>query len=149
MLSVQQTAVIEAPLELVMQTLNQVETIPNWATVKGVIDNVQGQGLGMSYQWHYEVQGVTFKGRSEVVELSHDTLITKTTGDVDSLWTITLTAISEKSTALQVVVEYNPPNKFVEVLVDQISEQYATPEVAGENLQRFKQYVEAKVGQAA
>ncbi len=147
MVSIQQTAVIEAPMAAVMQALNRVETIPEWATVKGVVNNVQGSGVGMNYTWHYTVQGVSFNGRSEVIERSEDTLITKTTGDVDSLWTITLTPISEKTTALQVVVEYNPPNKFVEILADRIIEQYATPEVAAKNLTNFKQYIEAKVKQ--
>ena len=144
MISVEQTGVIEAPMNVVMQSLNDVKNIPAWATVKGVIDNVQGSGSGMTYEWHYAVQGVKFNGRSEVLENSDDTLITKTTGDIESLWTITLTAISEKTTALQVVVEYNPPNKFVEILADKIIQQYATPEVARDNLDNFKKYVESK-----
>jgi len=144
MITVEQTCVIEAPVEAVMQALNDVENIPKWATVKGVIDNVQGSGPGMSYEWHYSVQGVNFNGRSEVLENSSDTLITKTTGDAESLWTFTLTALNAKTTALQVVVEYYPPNKFVEVLADKIIEQYATPEVARSNLDNFKKYVEAK-----
>ncbi len=144
MISVEQSGVIEAPMNVVMQSLNDVKNIPVWATVKGVIDNVQGSGSDMTYEWHYSVQGVKFNGRSEVLENSNDTLITKTTGDIESLWTITLTAISEKTTALQVVVEYNPPNKFVEVLADKIIQQYATPEVARDNLDNFKKYIEAK-----
>jgi len=144
MITVEQTCVIEAPVEAVMQALNDVEDIPKWATVKGVIDNVQGSGPGMTYDWHYSVQGVNFNGRSEVLENSSDTLITKTTGDAESLWTFTLTALNAKTTALHVVVEYYPPNKFVEVLADKIIEQYATPEVAHSNLDNFKKYVEAK-----
>jgi uncharacterized membrane protein len=145
MLTVEQTAVIDAPMSLVMQVLNDIEHIPNWATVKGVIDNVHGSGVGMTYNWHYSVQGLHFDGRSEVLEQGEDILITKTTGDVNSLWTITLTAIAPKNTALNVVVEIDPPNKFVEVLADQIIQQYATPQVARENLMRFKQAVEQKV----
>lgn len=144
MVTVEQTGVIEAPLDAVMQALNDVKNIPAWATVKGVIDNVQGSGVGMTYEWHYSVQGVKFNGRSEVMECTDNTLITKTTGDAESLWTFTLTALSEKTTALHVVVEYYPPNKFVEVLADKIIEQYATPEVARDNLNNFKKYVEAK-----
>ena len=145
MISVEQTSMIEAPLEVVMRALNDVENIPTWATIKGVIDNVQGKGVGMTYAWHYSVQGIKFKGQSEVIEYSENTLITKTTGDAESLWTFTLTALSQRTTALQVVVEYYPPNKFVEVLTDKIIEQYATPEVASANLNAFKHYVEAMV----
>lgn len=144
MISVEQTCVIEAPMDVVMQTLNNVEEIPAWATVKGVIDNVQGSGVGMTYKWHYSVQGVKFSGQSKVIECTENTLITKTTGDAESLWTFTLTTLSEKTTALHVVVEYYPPNKFVEVLADKIIEQYATPEVASNNLNNFKKFVEAR-----
>jgi uncharacterized membrane protein len=144
MLSVEQTGVIEAPMAKVMQTLNDVERIPIWATVKGVIDNVRGSGQGMTYEWHYSVQGIKFNGQSEVIECSDDTLITKTTGDIASLWTFSLTALNENTTALHVVVEYYPPNKFVEILADKIVQQYATPEVAQDNLNSFKQYVESK-----
>jgi uncharacterized membrane protein len=144
MISVEQTGVIEAPMDIVMQALNDVENIPSWATVRGVIDNVQGRGVGMTYQWHYSVQGIKFNGQSEVIECTENTLITKTTGDAESLWTFTLTALSEKTTALHVVVEYHPPNKYVEVLADKIIEQYASPGVARNNLDNFKAYVEAK-----
>jgi hypothetical protein len=132
-------------MAVVMQALNDVESFPTWTTVKGIIDNVQGSGRGMTYEWHYSVEGLNFNGKSEVIEQAEDTLITKTTGDVDSLWTITLTAIGQKNTAIRAVVEYNPPNKFVEVLADQVIQRYATPEVARENLERFKHAVEEQV----
>ena len=47
MLVVEQTAVIEASMAVVMQALNDVENFPTWTTVKGVIDNVQGNGRGI------------------------------------------------------------------------------------------------------
>ena len=103
MLIVEQTAVIEASMAVVMQALNDVENFPTWTTVEGIIDNVQGSGRGMTYEWHYSVEGLNFNGKSEVIEQAEDTLITKTTGDVDSLWTITLTAIGQKNTAIRAV----------------------------------------------
>jgi uncharacterized membrane protein len=139
---VEQTAVIKAPLTLVMETLNQVETIPSWATVTGTISNVKGRGWGMTYEWQYTINGVNFKGKSRVVEQTEDTLITKTTGDVDSLWTITLTPAGRKSTAIRVVVEYTPPHSFVELLADILLQQFSDPEVARDNLTRFKAMVE-------
>jgi hypothetical protein len=41
-------------------------------------------------------------------------------------------------------VEYKLPSNFVEVLADEVIQQYATPEVARENLKRFKQTVEER-----
>lgn len=142
MLTVEQTTVIEAPMEMIMRALNDVESFPTWTTVEGKIDNVQGRNLGMTYEWHYTVEGLSFRGKSEVIEQTANTLITKTTGDVDSIWTITLTALGKRSTAMRVVVEYKLPSSFVEVLADEVIQQYATPEVARENLKRFKQIVE-------
>jgi uncharacterized membrane protein len=142
MLTVEQTTVIEASMEMVMRAMNDVEGFPGWATVKGKIDNVQGRGLGMTYEWYYTVEGLNFKGKSEVIEQTANTLITKTTGDIDSIWTITLTALGKRRTAVRVVVEYTLPGSFVEVLADEVIQRYATPEVARENLKRFKQVVE-------
>jgi uncharacterized membrane protein len=144
MLTVEQTTVIEAPMEMVMRALNDVKDIPTWATVEGKIDNVQGRGLGMTYEWHYTVEGLNFKGKSEVIEQTANALITKTTGDVDSIWTITLTALGKRSTAVRVVVEYELPGSFVEILADEVIQQYATPEAARENLKRFKHIVEER-----
>ena len=145
MVVVEQATVLEAPVEAVIQALNEVESIPTWATVAGKVYNVQGRGLGMTFEWHYSVEGVDFRGKTEVVEQTTTTLISRTTGDVDSIWTVTLRPISQRSTAMQVVVEYNPRNRFVEVLADQIIQRYTTPEVAAENLRRFKEMVEARV----
>lgn len=144
MLIVEQTAVIEAPMEIVMQALNDVERIPSWATVSGTIENVQGSGLGMSYDWCYTVEGLDFKGKSKVIEQTADTLITKTTGDIASIWTITLSRAGKRSTVIRVVVEYTPPNTFVEVLADIAIQQYTSPEVARENMRRFKEMVEER-----
>jgi uncharacterized membrane protein len=139
---VEQTAIIKAPLALVMETLSRVETIPSWATVTGTISAIKGYGRGMSYEWQYTINGVNFRGQSRVMEQTEDTLITKTTGDVDSLWTITLTPAGKKSTAIRVVVEYTPPHTFVELLADILLQQFGDPEVAKENMKRFKAMVE-------
>ena len=145
---VEQTAIIKAPLALVMETLNDVESIPSWATVTGTISAVKGHGRGMTYEWQYTINGVNFRGQSRVIEQTEDTLITKTTGDVDSLWTISLTPAGKKSTAIRVVVEYTPPHTFVELLVDILLQQFGDPEVAKENMKRFKAMVEQRAAVA-
>lgn len=145
---VEQVTVIKAPMNIVMDALNDVEHIPNWATVKGTISNVQGRGSGMSYNWHYQFNQVSFSGQSQVLEQSQDTLVTKTTGDVDSLWTVSLSPAGTASTAVRVLVEYTPPNSFIELLADIVLEQFGNPQVARENLFRFKEMVETKARQA-
>jgi uncharacterized membrane protein len=139
---VEQAIVIKAPMAIVMEALNDVESIPTWTTVTGTITNVQGNGLGMTYDWHYTISNLNFGGKSEVIEQTENTLITKTIGDIDSIWTITLSAAGKKSTAMRVVVEYSPPNTFVEILTDIVLQQLSNPEVARENIMRFKEVVE-------
>ncbi|RMF04695.1 MAG: hypothetical protein D6768_02610 [Chloroflexi bacterium] len=141
---VEQAIVIKAPMARVMAALNAVENIPNWATVSGVIDHVQGRGAGMTYAWRYQFNNLNFEGRSEVLEQTADTLITRTTGDVDSLWTITLSPAGANRTAMRVNVEYTAPNTFMEILADIVLEQLGNPAVARENMQRFKEMVEAQ-----
>ena len=147
--TVEQSIVINAPAETVMIALNDVESIPEWATVTGTIDNVQGQGPGMTYEWHYSINKLSFGGQSEVLEQTETTLVTKTTGDIDSLWTIELTPISKSSTSMNVVVEYMPPNIFIDVLANMVLQQINDPAVARENAARFKASVEERVRTAA
>ena len=143
--TVEQSIVINAPAEIVMIALNDVESIPGWATVTGTIDNVQGQGPGMTYEWRYSINKLSFGGQSEVLEQTETVLVTKTTGDIDSLWTIELTPISKNSTSMNVVVEYMPPNIFMDVLANMVLQQINDPTVARENAARFKASVEERV----
>ncbi|MCI0526671.1 MAG: hypothetical protein L0Y56_04365 [Nitrospira sp.] len=144
MLIVEQAIIIKAPMVVVLEALNQVENIPTWATVTGTIDNIQGSSRGMTYEWHYTIGDFSFGGKSEVIEQTETTLITRTLGDVESLWTINLTSIGRKSTAMRVVVEYTPPNIFIEVLADMVLHQLNDPQVARENIVRFKEMVEKR-----
>ncbi|GAB4431685.1 MAG: hypothetical protein Kow0031_12840 [Anaerolineae bacterium] len=141
---VDQFIIIKASLHTVMATLNDVENFPGWATVSGTISNVQGSGLGMSYDWLYTFNKIEFKGHSVVLEQTDTTLITRTSGDVDSLWTVKLTPAGPGSTALQVTVEYTPPNSFIELLADIVLEQLNNPEIARQNLANFKAAAEAR-----
>lgn len=141
---VEQSIIIEAPMTIVMEALNDVASIPTWATVSGTIDNIQGNGPGMTYEWHYNINNLSFGGKSEVVEQTETILITKTTGDIDSIWTINLTSVGKKITVLRVIVEYSPPNIFIEILADIVLQQINDPEVAKENIIRFKEMVEER-----
>ena len=147
--TVEQSAIINAPLHVVMESLNDVESIPTWATVTGTISNVQGKGPGMTYQWQYSIDTFSFGGKSEVLEQTDTTLITKTNGDIESIWTINLTPINKDITAIRVVVEYMPPNIFLDVLADLVLEHLNSPAVATENMNRFKALVEARTKTAA
>lgn len=142
---VEQSILINAPVAIVMEALNEVESIPTWATVSGIIENLQGKGPGLTYEWHYSINNVRFNGQSEVLEQTDTRLITKTTGDVDSIWTINLSPAGKKSTVLSVVVEYSPPNIYIEILADIVLHQIQDPKVARENITRFKQMVEERI----
>ena len=144
---VEQTMIIEAPLETIMQVMLDVESIPAWATVEGVIYNVQGRGPDMSYDWKFKVDDMDFTGQATVIEQTPDTLITETTGDIASIWTITLSSSGRHNTLMRAVVEYTPPqNIFVEVLADLVIQRYANPEVARQNIEQFKNLVEERAG---
>ena len=111
---VEQAMIIEAPLETIMQVMLDVESIPTWATVEGIIYNVKGRGPGMSYDWEFKVDEMDFTGHATVIEQTPDTLITETTGDIASIWTITLSSSGRHNTLMRAVVEYIPPqNVFV------------------------------------
>jgi uncharacterized membrane protein len=139
---VEQTAIIEAPLAVVMEAVNDIEGIPGWATVKGTV--TKSLEAPESYNWRFEVGNLNFSGQLKVIEQSEQSLITKTSGDVNSIWTIEVTPISKNSTAIRVLVEYTLPNALIEPLVDLLVQQIASPQVATENMNRFKATVEAR-----
>lgn len=141
---VEQVSVVKAPMPIVMEALNDVASIPTWATVTGTINNIKGNGRGMTYDWRYTIDRLDFSGSSEVIEQTQETLITQTTGDIVSLWTITLTPTGKHSTAIHIVVEYTPPSRFLEPLADLVLQRLNDPEVAKENLTRFKIAVEER-----
>lgn len=143
MFVVEQTAIINAPLAITIEAVNDVESIPEWATVRGVIEDVQGDGIGMTYQWRFQWSRLTFKGQAEIVDQTETRLVTKTTGDISSLWTVIANPLGH-NTALRVVVEYSPPHVFIEPLADLVAQQLANPEIARQNIASFKEMVERR-----
>jgi uncharacterized membrane protein len=139
---VEQTAIIEAPLPAVMEAVNDIEGIPGWATVKGTVTKMSGSPD--SYDWRFEVGNLNFAGQLKVIEQTEHGLITKTTGDVNSIWTIEVTPLARNSNAIRVLVEYSLSNALVEPLVDLLVQQIASPQIATENMNRFKAAVEAR-----
>jgi uncharacterized membrane protein len=146
---IEQSAVINAPLTAVTAMMHDLESIPVWATVKGTLENRQGQGVGQTYDWQFAVDRFKFKGKIKVVEQTATSLITRTMGDVNSIWTITLTPISPGATAIRVVAEYSVAHALLEPLVDLVIQRLTTPEIARENMNRFKALVEQKAAVAA
>lgn len=144
---VEQFIVIKAPMPLVMKVLNDVAGFPKWASVEGSISNIQGQGVGMTYDWYYSIGDFSFRGKSKVLEQTDSMLITKTDGDINSLWTVKLNSVSSQCTALRVIVEYTPSTGFIEALADLVLQQLSDPEIAQENINRFKVAVESRVEQ--
>jgi uncharacterized membrane protein len=141
---IEQSTVIRAPLTLVMEVLGDVASIPSWATVEGAIDQIRGEGVGMTYRWRYTFNGLECKGHSQVIEQTERALITRTDGDINSLWTISLTPLGMERTAIQVVVEYVSPKMFIELLADLVMQQLSDSGLATENMERFKQRVEVR-----
>lgn len=140
MQAVEQATIIEAPFAAVMKAVNNIEGIPEWATVQGTV--IKRPELPDSYEWHFKVGNLSFEGELKVVEQTENSLLTRTTGDVDSIWTINVTAVGKRSTAIQIVVEYTLTNALVEPLADLVVQQLTSPEVAKENMRRFKVMVE-------
>ncbi|MCB0194899.1 MAG: hypothetical protein KDJ65_23315 [Anaerolineae bacterium] len=139
---VEQFILIDVSLSKVMQALNDVASFSRWASVEGTISNIRGHGVGMSYDWNYSVGNFSFKGQSAVLEQTPNVLITKTEGDIHSLWTVKLNSINAQRTALHVIVEYTPPTGFIEALTDLVLHQLSNPEIAQDNMNRFKTFVE-------
>ncbi len=149
MQAVEQSTVINASLAQVQRWVYDLESIPRWATVSGRVFNLRGEGVGRTCDWEFSAGGLTFRGTLEVLEQTDTTFITKTRGDADSLWTITLTPLAPEKTAIRVVVEYSIPNALIEPLVDVVVQRLTRPAVAQENMERFKTLVEKHARETA
>ena len=56
---------IKAPKEKAWAFLTDVEKLPDWMPLLTEVSDVQGEGVGRSYNWGYKFMGIKFKGKNK------------------------------------------------------------------------------------
>ena len=129
MAQVRKNITINAPLEKVFSyvddPMNQLEWLPGMTDVR----EIAGDGVGRRFSWTYKMMGMSFKGKTEVIDyVSNERYVIKSTGGIQSTWTWTFQP-ETSGTLLSLTVEYTIPvpllGKVAERLVLQQNEREA------------------------
>ena len=77
------TVVIDAPVEKVFAYLTDLSKYPEWMDADETISNIQGQGLGTTYDWEIALGTTVFRGKTLIVDyIENRKLVNKSWGDV-------------------------------------------------------------------
>jgi len=112
---------IKAPKEKAWAFLTDVEKLPDWMPLLTEVSDVQGEGVGRSYNWGYKFMGIKFKGKNKVIEeIPNQKNITEAEGGIKAKWDWDFASEGE-DTKVHVIVDFNIPGpvlgKFVEGFV--------------------------------
>lgn len=132
-LKVERSVVINAPAENVFsyisKPLNELQLNPNLSDIR----DITGQGVGQRWSWTYKIMGKSLEGETEVIEYSpNNRYVTKTTGDISSIWTYTLKP-TENGTLLSLLIDgitVPIPGQMFEHATQSLSERVATMGIA-------------------
>lgn len=134
MAKVERSNTINAPVgkvfSYITNPVNELEWLPSLTDVR----DVTGQGVGQRWGWSYKMLGLSFKGKTEVVEyISNERYVYKTSGGIVSTWAYALKP-EGAGTRLNLSVEYTIPvpvlGKVAEKLVLRQNEREADFAVA-------------------
>jgi carbon monoxide dehydrogenase subunit G len=139
---VENSIAISAKPAEVYAYLKQPNKLGEWMVSLNEVTNIQGEGVGQTYEWTYRMAGVPLKGKTTVVEDEPSTYImTKTEGGVKSTWRFTLTPVGE-GTKLTLAIDYEVPLPVVGKLAEKLVVKRNAREMEI-NLENIKQMVES------
>ncbi|MFC2034459.1 SRPBCC family protein [Chloroflexota bacterium] len=118
-------ALIEKVFTYLDDPVNLMESQPGVTDIR----NINGRGIGQTWEWDYKMMGIPFKGKAEITRLTLNTELTiKTTGGISSVWAWRFKRHDE-GTLLSLEIEYTIPvpvlGKVGELLITQRNERVA------------------------
>lgn len=121
MVKAEGSVVINAPVEKVYGLLTETKRLPEWMPLLIEVSEIQGEGVGQTFSWKYKFIGITFHGKSTIVErVENKKSVVKSTAGVEAVWTWDLSQ-EGSGTKVDLVVEYTIPvpvlGKFAEPFV--------------------------------
>lgn len=116
---VAQTVTIYASPQTIKEVLEHVETSHEWAHSLQKVWDVQGRGAGCTFKWTFKVGPTTFNGSTEILELSTERFVMKTSGGIPSTWTWQMTPVSE-GTRIDATIDYTVPGSLLGAVADKM-----------------------------
>ena len=112
---------IGVPVEKVWDLIVDTEKLPEWMPLLMDISDIQGEGVGETFNWSYKFLGIKFNGSSTVEErITNQKSVVKSKAGIESVWTWDLSP-DGNGTKVDLVVEYTIPvpvlGKFAEGFV--------------------------------
>lgn len=102
-------AVIKAPVSKVWSLLNDTARSPEWMPLLEEVSDIQGDGVGKSFNWKYKFLGIKFKGASRVEEQDLEKKsVMKSKAGIESIWKWNF-APEGDGTKVDLEVEYTIP----------------------------------------
>jgi len=100
---------IKAPVNKVWEVLNDTERLPEWMPLLEDINDIQGEGVGSTFNWKYKFLGIKFKGSSKIEEQEAGKKhVMKSKAGIESIWTWNFTPEGD-GTKVNLNVEYTIP----------------------------------------
>lgn len=119
MAKVESSIHVDVPPERVRDALLDVAAAAEWTPSLEKVWDVQGYGVGCTYQWQYKMGGVSFEGSAEVAEATSDRFVLKTSGGIPSTWTWGLVPAGN-GTDLHLTVEYTVPGSVLGAIANKL-----------------------------
>ncbi|MBW2523345.1 MAG: SRPBCC family protein [Deltaproteobacteria bacterium] len=142
MQKVEKSISIKTTPDKVYAYLKDPNRLSEWMASLSEVRNIEGEGVGQTYEWTYRMLGVPLDGNTTVLEdVANEHIKTETKGGVVSTWVFDLSSDGD-TTTLTLGIEYTVPvpvlGKLAEKLV--ISRNRRETET---NLANIKEILEA------
>ena len=142
MQSIDKSITINAPASAVYEYVKDPTKLHEWMTSLTEVRNVQGEGVGQTYEWIYRMLGVPLNGKTEVVEdVPNERVKTETTGGVTSTWVFSYKSDGDVTT-LRLQIDYSVPVPVLGKLAEKLIISRNTRETET-NLANIKEIVES------
>jgi uncharacterized membrane protein len=141
MAKVEGTVHINVPPEQVLEAVLDVSGFPEVIPSLEKVWDIQGHGVGCTYQWQYRMSGVSFEGGAEITEASPQRMVVKTSGGIPSTWVYEFSPAAG-GTDLKLSVDYTVPGAALGAIADKLIVERQNQKEVNESLTNIKARLE-------
>jgi uncharacterized membrane protein len=138
---VEGTVHINAPPEQVLEAVLHIPGLPDVIPSLEKVWDIQGHGVGCTYQWQYKMSGVGFQGGAEITEATPQRAVLKTSGGIPSTWVYEFTPAAS-GTDLKLSVDYTVPGAALGAIADKLVVERQNQKEVKESLVNIKARLE-------